>query len=57
MTDERWDAAIEHAREYLKIYREIPTGVFGAILIQADISRYERGERTIELLEVLEGIK
>lgn len=57
MTDERWDAAITHAREHREMYLEVPNGMFGAILIQADIYRYERGERTIELLEKLEGIK
>lgn len=54
---ERWDKAIRHAREMLEIYKEIPTGVFGALLIQNAISRYENGERTKYLLVELEGIK
>jgi hypothetical protein len=56
--EERWQQAIEHAREYLGYYKEIgPTGMFGATIIAHNISRYENGERSQDLLDELEGIK
>ena len=54
--EKRWEVAVANAREMLKIYKEIPTGVFGAIMIQGDISLYEAGDRSEALLESLEGI-
>ena len=56
MTDERWQKAINHAREMLEEYKKIPTGIFGALTIQEDIRLYENGDRSEALLESLEDI-
>lgn len=53
----RWDIAVENAKFMLEEYKKIPTGVFGAVWIAQAIARYEKGERTVELLEELEQIK
>lgn len=53
----RWFEAIAIARYMLEEYKKIPTGAFGAMGISTLITRYENGERTIELLEELESIK
>lgn len=55
--DSRWDAAIKNARFMLEEYKQIPVGVFGAIGIAQTIDRYDRGERTPELLSDLEAIQ
>lgn len=52
---ERWNKAVEHAREMLKLYRQIPTGMFGAMMIQRDLDLYEDGDRSEALLESLES--
>ena len=39
--------AIEHAKEFLKLYQGIPTGAFGSMMIQKDLSEAE---------EILENI-
>lgn len=57
MDEARWQAAISRAQEYLEIYKSIPTGIFGATIIAHNISRYENGERTPELLDELENIE
>jgi len=54
---ERWDKAIAHAREYLELYKIIPTGMFGAMMISDAILLYEAGDRSQALLERLEGIE
>lgn len=53
----RWDKAITHARGMVAIYKGIPTGIFGATMIGMDIEKFDRGDRSPELLEALEGIK
>lgn len=55
--DKRWNAAIENARFMLNEYKQIPAGAFGAMNIAQTIARYESGERSLELLEELEGIQ
>lgn len=55
--EDRWQRAIEHARTMLEIYMQIPTGIFGAMMISRDIDLYEAGDRSEALLEALEGIK
>lgn len=57
MSEERWEEAVKHARTMLEIYKEIPTGIFGATLIAKAITRYEDGEKTNELLEELESFE
>jgi hypothetical protein len=57
MDIERWDKAIKHAREMLGIYKSIPTGGFGVIVIQRDIDLYEHGDRSDALLKSLESIE
>lgn len=54
---DRWKEAIKEARFMLVEYTKIPTGMFGATGINILIFRYENGERTMELLEALEGIQ
>lgn len=55
---ERWEKAIEYAREMLSEYRSIgPAGIFGCCFISESIRRYEDGERSQELLEELESIE
>lgn len=54
---QRWENAISHAREALRIYRNTPMGFIAASFIAGDIKRYEGGERSDELLEALEGIE
>jgi len=54
---ERWDKAIEHARRMLELYRQIPTGMFGAMMIQRDLDLYEAGDKSEALLESLESIE
>lgn len=53
----RWRAAIDHARYMLKVYYNVPLGIFAALNIQNAIDRYERGQRTQELLAELEGFE
>lgn len=53
---EGWDKAIAHAREMLEIYKTIPAGIFGAMMIAQSINLYEQGDRSDALLESLEGI-
>lgn len=55
--DTRWTEAINEARYMLVEYTKIPTGMFGANEISILIFRYENGDRTMELLEELEGIQ
>ena len=59
MNKKRWDKAIEHAREYLKLYRDLPiqSGWFGVSSISEAISLYEKGDRSKTLLEKLEKIE
>lgn len=62
MDEERWQKAIEHAREMLELYKKIPTGIFGALhyikmMIRQSISLYGAGDRSEALLEALEGIQ
>jgi hypothetical protein len=52
--EKRWEVAVANAREMLEAYKEIPTGVFGALMIQRDIDLYEAGDRSEALLESLE---
>jgi hypothetical protein len=54
--DERWQRAVERAREILEIYKSIPTGIFGAMMIQQDLNLYESGDRSEALLKSLENI-
>ncbi len=55
---DRWDAAIKHAKEMFEVYKEIgPTGTFGAMMIASNIALYEDGDRSEALLESLENIK
>jgi hypothetical protein len=54
----RWDEAIENAKFFEVEYQKIPAGALAlAITIRPAIKRYEDGERTEELLELLEGIQ
>lgn len=47
ITEEMWNAAINHARLFYKEYLLLGSvGVFGAITISTVIQRYESGERT-----------
>lgn len=55
--ENRWEKAIKHAREMLELYKTIPTGLFGAMMIQAKIDLYEKGDRSEALLEELESIE
>lgn len=57
MEEKRWEDAIARAKEYLEIYKSVPMGMFGATIIAHNISRYENGERSPELLSELEGIE
>ena len=58
ITQERWEKAYEHAKDMLKAYRFLgPVGIFGAMHIAAQINLYESGDRSAELLEVLEAIE
>lgn len=57
MEEERWSEAIDNARFMLGEYKKIPYGAFGAMNIANMIARYDRGERTEELLEELEAIQ
>ena len=54
---ERWDKAIKHAKEMLELYKSIPTGGFGVIVIQRDIDLYNNGDRAKALLGSLESIR
>jgi hypothetical protein len=54
---ERWDRAIKHAKEMLELYKSIPTGGFGVIVIQRDIDLYNNGDRSKALLSSLESIR
>jgi len=56
MTEERWQKAINHAREMLEEYKKIPAGALAAMMIQEDICLYENGDRSEALLESLEDI-
>ena len=38
---EKLEAAIENAKRFLKLYEEIPTGMFGSMMIQKDLSEAE----------------
>ncbi len=56
--NERWNQAIERAREFKSIYKELgPVGIFGLTAIANDIRLYEAGDRSEALLESLEGIE
>ncbi|MEK3673549.1 hypothetical protein [Paenibacillus sp. FSL R10-2771] len=57
MEEERWSTAIDNARFMLEEYKKIPYGAFGAMNIANVIARYDRGERTEDLLEELEAIQ
>ncbi|WP_168928839.1 hypothetical protein [Paenibacillus dokdonensis] len=57
MDENRWNEAIDNARFMFDEYKKIPAGIFGAIHIAGAIERYDRGERTLELLEDLESIE
>jgi len=54
---ERWGNAIKHAKEMLELYKSIPTGGFGVIVIQRDIDLYDNGDRSKALLKSLESIE
>ncbi|MDY8023364.1 hypothetical protein [Paenibacillus polymyxa] len=51
ITQQQWSEAVRHAKYYLGLYKEIPTGFFGAAFINRMIIRYEAGERTKELYQ------
>ncbi|WP_178381953.1 hypothetical protein [Paenibacillus sp. P32E] len=57
MEQVRWTSAIDNARFMLEEYKKIPVGIFGAMNIANVIARYDRGERTQDLLEELEAIE
>lgn len=58
LAEERWNNAIAHALEMLKMYSEIgPNGAFGVITISTKIDLYEKGDRSKVLLSALEGIE
>jgi len=59
MDNERWNKAIEHAREVLKDYQDLPfqSGWFGASTINEAILLYEKGDRSEALLDRLENIE
>jgi len=57
VTQEQWDEAVKDAKEVLEMYKEIPSGIFGAMNISEVLARYDRGERTKELYEDLKSIQ
>ena len=59
MDKKRWDEVIEHAREMLILYQDLPfqSGWFGASAIGEAISLYEKGDRSKTLFERLENIE
>lgn len=58
ITQERWENAYRHAKEMLKAYKGLgPAGMIGAMFIATQINLYESGDRSAELLEVLEAIE
>lgn len=58
ITQERWENAYRHAKYMLKLYKNLgPAGMIGAMFIASQIHLYESGDRSTELLEVLEAIE
>lgn len=58
ITQERWGNAYRHAKHMLKVYKDIgPAGMIVAMFIATQIGLYESGDRSAELLEVLEAIE
>lgn len=51
ITEEQWQEAERHAKEYQNLYMMTPTGMIGAVIISALLRRYNNGERTEDLYE------
>lgn len=48
---------IERCRELLEIYEQIPTGKFGSIMIQRDISSAEKAMAESDTVEMIKCYK
>jgi len=51
------NAELERAKELLDVYRSIPNGVFGAIIIDQTIEHAERSMHNNDVIEMIHAYK